>query len=128
MKGAEACNLGFMKAFFASLLALLAVSACVDAGASVYQIAGVRYSVQQVDDYYWPAPVNVGTPSEIEPFPIATALVVSRPDGPALTQADEAVARAAAEAHCRANALAGPGTDSRYATGTWAFYPCHSPL
>ena len=64
---------------------------------------------------------------EVEPFPIVTALVVARADGQALTEADEGIARRAANVYCDAAASGHPGPESRFADGSWAFSLCNPP-
>ena len=106
----------------------LLLAACVAPDASVQKVGDMRFSVRQDDGYYWPAPTTIrsstGELVEVEPFPLVSALVVSRTDGAALTEADEARARTAVEAHCGALSKGAPGSSSRFADGAWAFYPC----
>lgn len=110
-----------------TLLALLGLAACFDGGGSQI-VDGTRYSVVPDDSYYWPAPTRVTSPTgaevEVEPFPLVSALVVSRSDGAAMTGADESAARRAATAHCASQGKGPPSASGRLADGAWAFYPC----
>ncbi|MCU0828747.1 MAG: hypothetical protein MUE52_15430 [Tabrizicola sp.] len=107
------------------------LAACVAADASVPTIDGTRLTVLQDDTYYWPAPrlmrSSTGEMVEVEPFPIVTALVVARADGKALTEADEDIARRAANFYCDDTGAGLPGPSSRFADGAWAFGLCTSP-
>jgi hypothetical protein len=114
-----------MKPPRAALFALF-LSACVASqGASVQRVDGVALQVATDDGYYWPAPVpDPASGTEIEVFPLVTALVVTRRDGLPMDRSAEAVARQAANAHCAGLGLGGPGASARYANGAWAFFPC----
>jgi hypothetical protein len=105
------------------LLCGLLLAACVAPGTSVQTTDGTRLNVRQDDNYYWPATASGG----IAVFPIVDALVVSRADGAALTEADEAIARRAVDFYCDDTGAGLPGPESRFADGSWAFWLCTSP-
>lgn len=109
----------------------LLLTACVASDASVQTVGDMRLSIRQDDGYYWPAPTMMRSSTsamvEVEPFPLVSALVVSRSDGAALTDADKADAHTAASAHCRARSLDPPSQTGRLADGAWAFYGCTTP-
>jgi hypothetical protein len=109
----------------------LLLAACVASSTSVQTIDGTRLTVRTDDNYYWPAPTmmrsSTGEMVEVEPFPIVTALVVARADGKALTEADEDLARRAANFYCDDTGAGLPGPSSRFAEGAWAFGLCTSP-
>lgn len=116
-----------MKPILPSLFALV-LAACVAPGGSVQMIDGIGLSVRRDDNYYWPAPTimrsSTGEMVEVEPFPLIPALVVSRTDGVALTEADEDKARRAVNAYCDAASAGAPGQGSRFSDGSWAFNLC----
>lgn len=109
----------------------LSLAACVAPRTSVQTIDGMRLTVRQDDDYYWPAPTmmrsSTGAMVEVEPFPLVTALVVSRADGAALTKADGDKARRAVNLYCDDTSAGLPGPESRFSDGSWAFGLCTSP-
>jgi hypothetical protein len=109
----------------------LLLAACVSPGGSVQVIDGTRLNVRQDDNYYWPEPTmmrsSTGEMVEVEPFPLVSALVVTRSDGKALAEADEDIARSAANRYCDGSGAGLPGSESRFADGTWAFSLCTSP-
>lgn len=98
----------------------LALAACTGAGGTSTMDHGAL-RVTLVEDYYWPA----SGPSEIEVFPLVTALVVSRRDGRPLDTRDEGISREAADAYCSERGLRFPAESaSRLNDGAWAFPPC----
>jgi hypothetical protein len=117
-----------MKPALIAILALLLLTACVSPDASTQSIDGTRFGVRLDDHYFWPDSFSHkdtdGTEIIIDVFPIVTALVVSRADGVALAEADEAKAREAVEAHCAARGKGPPVNSSRLADGAWAFMLC----
>ncbi len=104
--------------FASALFGTLALSACVSANGS----AQGAYQVSLEDNYLWP--VEMAGHPEVDVMPYVPALVVTRRDGQALTEADEAAARAAALAHCAALGEDGPRGAARFAEGAWAFSTC----
>jgi hypothetical protein len=105
-----------------ALLSALVLSACVSADGSVQSVQGVALQVALDDNYLWP--VEMPGHPEVDVMPYIPALVVSRRDGAPLTEAEAAMARAAANAHCAALGSAAVGPSSRFAEGAWAFSPC----
>jgi hypothetical protein len=120
-----------MRPSLVSLCGLL-LAACVDPGTSVQAVDGTRLTVRYDENYYWPAPTamrsSTGEIVEVEPFPLVSALVVSRADAAALTEADEEMARRAVNRYCDDTSAGVPGPESRFADGSWAFDLCTSPI
>jgi hypothetical protein len=107
------------------------LAACVSSDTSIQSIDGTRLSVRHDDNYFWPDSFEHTYPDGaeivIDVFPIVTALVVSRTDGAALTEADEDMARRAVNFYCDDTSAGLPGPKSRFADGSWAFGLCTSP-
>lgn len=111
------------------LLPLLVLTACsAEPGRSNRPLVGGALIVALDESYYWPAEAAVATSAgaaqSIDVFPLVTALVVTRRDGTAMTEGEEDLARATAEAHCRGLGRQVPGDQSRLADGAWAFPAC----
>lgn len=106
----------------AALLPALLLGACVGPDRSVQSVRGMPLQVALEENYLWP--VDMPGHPEVDVMPMASALVVSRQDGAALGAADEALARAAADAHCAGRGASAVGPASRFAEGAWAFSPC----
>jgi hypothetical protein len=117
--------------FILPLLCGLLLASCVSPGGTIQTVDGIKLKVRQDDNHYWPAPTmmrsSTGEMVEVEPFPLVTALVVSRVDGAALTEADEDMARRAVDFYCDDTSAGLPGPESRFAEGSWAFGLCTSP-